>query len=370
MPQQNKRFLGITILGDFILNEGVDAILDNVVKRAGATAVALNPTVTAQSPTGQGSFQPPDDAGSSPRRFDRTLWGKHALWVRSGASYHPNKSYYTDTPYQPRQANDLTDTYGPLISQFINTALERGLEVYLQLGAAQPPNLRDADIPRLPNGQIPNNRMAATGCLASDAIRAYNRAYVRDLLDVYPNITGFRPDWPEYPCYKLDEAFQDFNPQVASWATAHGFDFDRIQAEVGTLYTYLHGSLKNTDLVDWAGPERGHFMRQNLLRRYPGIAAWWQLKAALSVDILKSWRTSITEYGGPEMKLSANAFMTPYALFTGFDYAGAAAHCQAISPKLYTMHWSAMIEFWGYYIAQRKYRFRRDLSGQSLSPTL
>ena len=43
----SKRFLGITVLADFILNEGVDGVLDNLINRAGVTAVALNPTVTA-----------------------------------------------------------------------------------------------------------------------------------------------------------------------------------------------------------------------------------------------------------------------------------------------------------------------------------
>ena len=52
-----KRILGITVLADFILNEGVDAVLDNLVDRAGATAVALNPTVTAPSEEG-GRFLP------------------------------------------------------------------------------------------------------------------------------------------------------------------------------------------------------------------------------------------------------------------------------------------------------------------------
>ena len=43
----SKRFLGITVLADFILNEGVDGVLDNLTNRAVVTAVALNPTVTA-----------------------------------------------------------------------------------------------------------------------------------------------------------------------------------------------------------------------------------------------------------------------------------------------------------------------------------
>ena len=56
-----KRFLGITVLGDFILNEGVDGVLDTLEK-CGATAVACNPTVTAPCDAGEGSFQPPSAA--------------------------------------------------------------------------------------------------------------------------------------------------------------------------------------------------------------------------------------------------------------------------------------------------------------------
>ena len=40
------RFLGITVLGDYVLNEGVEGVLANMEK-CGATAVACNPTVTA-----------------------------------------------------------------------------------------------------------------------------------------------------------------------------------------------------------------------------------------------------------------------------------------------------------------------------------
>ena len=64
--------------------------------------------------------------------------------------------------------------------------------------------------------------MADTGCLASDAIRAYNRSYVRDLLEAYPSIEGFRIDWPEYPCYTMGEVFHDFNPHVRKWTRSNG----------------------------------------------------------------------------------------------------------------------------------------------------
>ena len=347
-----QRFLGITVLGDFILNEGVEGVLDNL-ERCGATAVACNPTVTAPSDEGEGSYQPPTDAGSSPRLFDRRLWGKRGLWVRSGASYQPEEEFYRDTPYAPRKANDLTKEHGHIIGEFVDGALARGMEVYFQVDATRPPGLREEDMPRLPNGEFPHNRMAESGSLASPAIRSYIRAYVRDLFNAYPQISGLRPDWPEYPCYKLDEAFQDFGPHVRVWAEERGFDFGPMQEEVARFYDFLHGGLKNEHLADWASPERGRFALVNGLRDAPGVAQWLRLKSALSVDLLREWRAALTAYGGEDKKFSANAFMPPLTLFTGFDFAGAARFCDAASPKLYTMHWSAMVEFWGRVLLER-----------------
>ena len=65
-PDCPERTLGITVLGDFILSEGVEAVVANVLN-AGANAVACNPTVTNAADEDTGSFQPPLDAGSSPR---------------------------------------------------------------------------------------------------------------------------------------------------------------------------------------------------------------------------------------------------------------------------------------------------------------
>jgi hypothetical protein len=253
------RFKGITVLGDYILSEGADAVLRNL-QRAGATAVATNPTVTAEADEATGSFQPPIDAGSSPRVFDRPLFGKTSLWVRGGPSYRPNAEFYSGSPYGPRKPNDLTEAHGPIIGDFIDRAVEAGLQVYLQVGAVQPAGLRDEDRPRLPNGEIPPNRMADTGSLASAAIRDYNRAYIRDLLATYPNVTGFRPDWPEYPCYTFGEVFQDFSPHVERFAQEHGFNFDQIRHDVGTFYDFLRGSLTNEHLrgfANWCEEARG-----------------------------------------------------------------------------------------------------------------
>lgn len=352
MPASNKRLFGITVLADFVVNEGIDGILDHITERAGANAIAVNPIVTAEAEEGQGSWQPPADAGSSPRVFDRPLWGKTSLWVRSGPSYTPNEALYADSPYKPKQPNELTAEYGHLVSDFIDAALDRGIEVYFQVPSITPSGLRDEDRPRLPNGEIPD-RMADTGSLASPANRAYVAAFVRDLLEAYPNVTGFRPDWPEYPCYFLPEAFQDFGDHAAGWAKAHGFAFDEISREVGRFYEYLHGDLTNDDLQELADVERGKWAHVRLLRRFPSVFEWLRLKQALSLDLLTFWRETITDAGGPDKKLSANAFMPPLTMWTGLDLAGAAEICDAVSPKLYTMHWSAMVEFWGRVLVER-----------------
>lgn len=333
-------FLGITVLGDYILSEGPDPIIENLL-RIGATAVACNPTVTAPGDEATGSFQPPIDAGSSPRVFDRPLFGKHSLWVRGGVSYHPRQELYADSAYEARKPNDLTDKHGAVIGEFIRKAVDVGLKVYFQVGAVQPSGLRDEDKPRLPDRTIPHNRMANTGSLASEAVRSFNRAYVKDLLTEYPEVHGFRPDWPEYPCYTLGEVFQDFGEHVAAWAPKNGFDFEPIRAEVSEFYDLLLSRRPNCRLTN-ADFERT-FSRESASE---GIREWLRLKSALSVDILKHWRDIIAEASGGKGVLSANAFMTPYTVATGFDFAVAAAVCEAVSPKFYTMHWSLMVKFW------------------------
>ena len=106
---QSQRFLGITVLSPFFQNEGIDAVLDNVVDRAGATAVAVNTSVTAPSEEGVGSFQPPSDADTSPRLFDRPIWGRSSGWLRSGPAHAADPALFRDSPYPPREPNDLTD---------------------------------------------------------------------------------------------------------------------------------------------------------------------------------------------------------------------------------------------------------------------
>ena len=125
----SKRFLGITVIPYYILYEGVERVLKNLVDRAEATAVACSPFIGVPAEEGRGRFQPPDDAGSSPRIFDRPLWGKKALWIRGAPSFYPCKDYYSETPYNPPPPNDLTEKYGHVVKDFIDAACDYGLSL-------------------------------------------------------------------------------------------------------------------------------------------------------------------------------------------------------------------------------------------------
>ena len=342
-----KRFLGITTLSPFFQVEGVEATIENLIDRSGATAVACNTSVVAPGVEGDGTYQPPIDAGASVRLFDRPLWGKRALWLRNGPGHGANLKYFADSDYKPRSPNDLTESTGRIIEEFMVSAKKRGLKVYLQTSAATPPGLKDCDTPCLPAGGLVADRMANTGSLASEAIRAYNRAFTRDVFARYPMLDGIRPDWPEYPCYKLDEVFQDFSPATKTWAKANGYDFEAIRSSANDIYAYLHGSLKNTDLWDFADADRGKFFILDYLNRNPAVSEWFRLKSALSTDLLRDWREAVTAFGGSDKELSANAFMPPFSFITGLNFAQSARHCNSIAPKLYTMHWSLIIDFWG-----------------------
>lgn len=343
----SDRFLGITVLGDYIVSEGSETVLENLL-RVGATAVACNPTVTAPASEGTGTFQPPVDAGSSKRTFDRPLFGETALWLRSGISFEPRAELYADSPYGPRRANDLRADRGHLIGEFVTSARGAGLEVYFQIGAVQPTGLRDEDRPRLPNGQLPSGRLADTASLASPAVRAYNRAYARDLFAEYPELTGLRIDWPEYPCYTLGEVFQGFEPHVETWCADREFDFELARTETARLWDFLHGNLTDDHLAKVDGTPAN----------WPGIEGFREalrIRAALSADLLADWKSIMREVAGPEAILAANTFPPPYSRLTGIEALGrdgvhtvpGLAHCDAFAMKLYTMHWSQMIEFWG-----------------------
>lgn len=353
-----QRFVGITVMPEFIQTETVEGLLDNIQRRTGATAVATSPYVMEPAPEGEGGREPPIDAGAgSVRLLDRPLWGKRELSVRTAPSFAPDKARYIGLRYQPSEPNALTKAQGPLVGQFVEAARKRGLKVYFQVQSAIPPGYRvqfggptEGDAPRLPDGEIPKRRVDKNGSLASPHILDYGAALLADLAAAYPGVDGFRIDWPEYPPYTLDDWFLDFSTHAKTAAGDLGIDGEALQRQALTLYQGLRGGD--------AGLLPG-------LISDPVMRDLGRLKAHLVERLLARYRAALDAAGARDKELMPNAFPPPWSRLSGFDYARAAPHVSSLSVKLYTMHWPMMLRF-----AAEAVRGSEDAAAQALARLL
>lgn len=348
------RVTGVTVMPEFFQVEGIEAVLDNLQRRARVTAIATSPYVMAPSTDGKGGREPPIDAGAgSVRLLDRPLWGKRELLVRTAPSFAPDASLYHGLRYQPSPADDLTAAHGAVIAATIKAAKARGLTVLLQVQAAIPPGYRvqfggpvEEDRPCLPDGSTPAVRVDNNGSLASPHLHDYARAMVRDVLRAYPEIDGLRIDWPEYPPYSLDGAFFDFGPHAAAAAKRLGYDFEAIRKAAGALRTKLLGGLSPADLTRWTERDGGRFRLLQAFVDQPALRDWLAFKADLATGIVRTFREAIDAVA-PGKQLVAGAFPPPWTLASGFSFARAAPLCDAVMVKLFTMHWAMMVRAWG-----------------------
>lgn len=348
------RFLGVTVMPEYIQTEGIEGVLANLEKM-GATAVATSPYVLEQADEQSGGREPPDDAGQGTiRLLDRPLWGRRELYIRTAPAFEPDQLLYEGLPYQPAEPTELTHTQGEIVADFVRAARGRGLKVYLQVQAAIPPGYRvqfggprDEDQSRLPDGSIPARRVARNGSLASDAIRHYTAALLRDLCRAYPDINGVRVDWPEYPPYSLDDCFVDFGEPARQAAGRLGFDFEALRQAARELRQHLLTRLDNATLKSWC--DGG--WRQWLADK-PALADWLRFKATLVEELLAGFRAVLTAAAGPDMELMPNAFPPPWSFASGLDFARAAPFSSALCVKVYTMHWPMMLRGYGLTLRQ------------------
>jgi hypothetical protein len=353
-PIAQRPLIGVTVMPEYFQVEGVDAVLDNLVRRAGVTAIATSPYVMAPAPDGQGSREPPIDAGAgSVRLLDRPLWGRRELSVRTAPSWSPDTSLYRGLRYQPAAPDDLTAAQGRIVGEAVTKAKARGLLVLLQVQAAIPPGYRvqfggpvEEDRPCLPDGSTPAVRVDNNGSLASPHIHGYAQALIADLARAYPEADGFRIDWPEYPPYSLDGAFFDFGPHAEVAAKSRGYDFEAMRKAAGRLRAELLGRLDATTLAAIADPDGGRFRLAQALIDRPALAQWLAFKSDLATGILNTFRHALKETA-PEKLLIPGAFPPPWTALSGFSFAQAAPHADAIMVKLFTMHWPMMVRAWG-----------------------
>jgi hypothetical protein len=348
------RLIGVTVLPEYFQVEGVDAVFDNLVMKAGANAVTTSPYVMEPADQRTGVREPPDDAGAGGvRLLDRPLWGRRELMVRTAPSFVPEKGLYKNLRYQPAEPTELTRREGHVLHDAIRAAQSRHLKVYLQVQAAIPPGYRvqfggptEEDRPRLPNGRLPSRRLAKNGSLASEEIVRYTHALIRDLCRQYPDIDGLRFDWPEYPPYLLDDWFLDFSEPARRAAARLGFDFERMQRDALALYKKLHCGLTNRDLEAFLAGNGGRYALLRTLLDYPGVLELARFKAALVAELFAGFRRAMNEAGAQRMELLAHAFPPPWNLASGIDFARSAAVVSGYCVKLYTMHWAMILRFY------------------------
>jgi hypothetical protein len=346
-----RREVGITVMPEFFQNEGVDGVLDNLVGRARATAIATSPYVMAPAPDGEGGREPPIDGGAGAvRLLDRPLWGRRALSVRTAPSFVPDLRFYEGLRYRPAVPDALTSAHGAVVGHAIRAAKERGLEAHLQVQAAIPPGYRvqfggpvDEDRPSGPNGPAEGARVDNNGSLASPHLLAYTRALLRDVIRAYPEIDALRIDWPEYPPYAFEALFFDHSVHARAFMTRMGHDPERLRAAAARLRARVTTGLTPADL---AYPVDAYAALRAALRD-PDLVAWLRVKTRIVTDFVGACRETVADASKGRITLMPQAFPEPWTLFSGFDArAIAATGVGAIGVKLYTMHWPMIVRGW------------------------
>lgn len=348
-----EKLLGVTVMPEYLQSESVPVVLDRL-QQIGVNAITTSPYVMQPADEATGGREPPIDAGAGKvRLLDRPLWGHRELFVRTSPSFEPNKQLYEGLKYQPSEPDELTARAGSVIDDMITLAHEIGMQVYFQVMSAIPPGYRvqfggprEDDKPRMPDGTVPQRRVANNASLASENVIAYKHAMIRDLCQRYPQLDGIRFDWPEYPPYSLDDMFVDFSDHARAAAQRHNIDFELCLRDTKAFYDMLHGGLTDVGLSTLAYGDAERFVAEGLVR-YEGVKEMIVLKALLSHDLLAGFRQTMNDCGAQAMAMQPNAFPPPWSRISGFDFGLAAQHSQGISVKLYGMHWAMMLRSYG-----------------------
>jgi hypothetical protein len=344
MNKWQGRRLGVTVMPEYIQSEGIEAVLGNIRGRLGGTAVTTSPYVALETDAGRGLREPPADAGAgSQRLLDRPLWNKREVYMRTAPSFAPDAGLYANTSYAPEKPTDLTELHGRVIGDFITASNASGLKTYLQVMAAIPPCLRvqfggpsPKDQPMMPNGAPVPARVDRNATLASQDVREYVRAMITDLCRNYPEVHGFKFDWPEYPPYHFMSLLADYNPQVEPYARSLGIDLDSLAKGVVEKVAGFRSLVRELHLSQAGGFKE---LLADLRNRDQVVDDHFRLRTHLVTDYALFLRECLDEASGGTKKLFLQGFPPPWNLLSGFDPVALSKISDELAIKFYTMHW-------------------------------
>jgi len=335
--------------------EGVEPVLDRIAA-LGARAIATSPYVLEPAPDGEGGREPPPDGEAGRvRPLDRPLFGRTELWVRTAPAFGHDPRRYEGLRYRPPPATALTRANAGLLDRVIEAARARGIEVLLQVMAACPPGYRvqfselaDDDRCLGPDLAPHDRRVDRNGSLASPHVVAYVATLCTELAERYPDVAGFRLDWPEAPPYDFRSALFDFHPAMRALMRDAGHDPHEVARGVLAWSRDLraaaagaapsgpiaaHGALLSADwhaLVADDGP----------------CAPLRAAKRESVLRLLRAVRRALDAVPGARRRLEPQAFPPPFHRISGFPLDALDGVADRVGVKLYTMHWPMLARYW------------------------
>lgn len=347
--------LGITVMPEWFQCEGVDGVLDRI-QRTGATAIVTSPYVLEVAADGEGGREPPPDGEAGKvRPLDRPLFGRRELWVRTAPSFAHDGSRYAGQRYQPSPPSALTWRHGDLLDKAIAAARTRGIDVYLQVMAASPPGYRvqfsgaiDEDQCLGPDLARHDARVDRNASLASVHVTRYIATLVAELATRYPDATGIRLDWPEYPPYDFTSALFDFNPAACALLRDAGHDPAAIAREVLAWRSGLAAAARGAASrgVDAVGQALDAAGWNSLFGRDGALGALFAAKRHAVRSLLREARAALDAVPGRRRRLEPQVFPPPFDAISGFPMRELEGLVDRVGVKLYTMHWPMIARYW------------------------
>ena len=149
------KFLGMVMTPLDVQVEGLAPVMDRI-EATGATAINCGRSLSLEVPQEQGHRAPPLDIDGYRRVFDRPVWGKRELYLRSHPVDVPDLSLYSDTIYKPSFRGPPPELDRDIPDQIYAEARRRGWKIYNSTSPLSVPLLAADDHMRWVDGSIPD----------------------------------------------------------------------------------------------------------------------------------------------------------------------------------------------------------------------